>query len=187
MIWWIKQIDWMIFVYWEWWISIEATKICYFGLALSGIGSQPTRLSDVLNLKNVKTIWGIKLIFCLHWSYKNIILFWFMPGNTLGQSVCRIFYFVWLVNLNTGGPLLYCTCLSSIATETLLRRNTRLHNLQLIPYQECDLWIYEGLAFVLHFLFWALVALDEDDDPATAEEFWILSFSLFVVVDAKIF
>ena len=71
MIWWIEQIDWMIFVYWEWWISIEATKICYFGLALSGIGSQPTRLSDVLNLRNLKTIWGIKLIFCFHWSYKK--------------------------------------------------------------------------------------------------------------------
>ena len=34
-------------------------------------------------------------------------------------------------------------------------------------------------------LFWALVTPDEDDDPATAEEFWILSFSLFV--DAKIY
>ena len=32
---------------------------------------QPTRLSDVLNLKNLKTIWGIKLIFCFHWSYKK--------------------------------------------------------------------------------------------------------------------
>ena len=32
--------------------------------------------------------------------------------NTLGQSVCRIFYFwlVWLVKFNTGVPLLHCTC-----------------------------------------------------------------------------
>ena len=32
--------------------------------------------------------------------------------NTFGQSVCRIFYFwlVWLVKLNTGSPLLHCTC-----------------------------------------------------------------------------
>ena len=37
----------MIFIYWEWPISIEATKICYFGLALFGIGSHPTRLPDV--------------------------------------------------------------------------------------------------------------------------------------------
>ena len=68
---------------------------------MSGKGSQPTRLSDVLNLKNVKTIWGIKLIFCFYWSYKNIILFWVMLENTLDQSVCRIFYFrfVWLVIL----------------------------------------------------------------------------------------
>ena len=100
----------MIFVYWEWWISIHATKICCFGLALSGIGSQPTRLSDVLNLKNLKTIWGIKLIFCFHWSYKNM-LFWVMLETTLGQSVCRSFYFwlIWLVNVNAGGPLLHCT------------------------------------------------------------------------------
>ena len=36
--------------------TIEDTKIYSFGLALSGIGSQPTRLSDVLNLKNLKAI-----------------------------------------------------------------------------------------------------------------------------------
>ena len=52
------------------WISIEGTKICYFGLELSSIGSQEIR-SDVLNLKNLKTIWGIKLIVCFHWSYKK--------------------------------------------------------------------------------------------------------------------
>ena len=92
MIWWSEHIDWMIFVYWEWWISIEATKPCYFDLALSGIVSQPTRLSDILNFKNLKIIWGIKLIFCFRWSYKNM-LFWVMPKNTLGQSVCRIFHF----------------------------------------------------------------------------------------------
>ena len=37
-------------------MSIEATKVCYLGLALSGKDSQPTRLSDVLNLRNSKTI-----------------------------------------------------------------------------------------------------------------------------------
>ena len=42
--------------------------------------------------------------------------------NTLGQSVCRIFYFwlVWLVNLDTGGPLLHCTCLSCFSIFLLL-------------------------------------------------------------------
>ena len=112
MMWLIEQIDWMIFVYREWWISIEATKICYFGLALSGIGSLPTRFSDVLNLKHLKTIWGIKLIFCFHWSYKKYHTILGYTRNTPGQSICRIFYFwlVWLVNLNTGGPLLHCTC-----------------------------------------------------------------------------
>ena len=33
--------------------------------------SQPIRLSDVSNLKNSKTIWGIKLSFCFHWSWKR--------------------------------------------------------------------------------------------------------------------
>ena len=71
-----------------------------------------TRLSDVLNLKNLKTVWGIKLIFASIEATKNIILFWVMPENTLSQSVSRIFYFwlVWLVNHFTGGPLLHCTC-----------------------------------------------------------------------------
>ena len=101
----------MIFVYWEWWMSIEATKICYFGLALSGIGSQPTRLSDVLNLKNLKTIEISSWFFASIEATKNI-LFWVMLENTLGQSVCRSFYFwfIWLVNLDTGCPLLHCTC-----------------------------------------------------------------------------
>ena len=112
MIEWIHQSDWMILVYWEWWISIEATKIFYFGLPLSGIGSKPIRLSDVWNLKNLKTIWGIKLIFASIEGTKNVILFWVMLDNTLGQSVYRIFYFwlVWLFNLNIGDPLLRCNC-----------------------------------------------------------------------------
>ena len=40
----------------------EATKICYFELVLPGMDSQPIRLPDVLNLKNLKTIWGIQYI-----------------------------------------------------------------------------------------------------------------------------
>ena len=59
-------------------------------------------------LKILKTIWGIKFIFPSIEATKNI-LFWVMPENTLGQSVCRIVYF-WLVNPNTGGPLPHCTC-----------------------------------------------------------------------------
>ena len=102
----------MIFIYWEWRISIEATKICYFGLALFSIDSHPTRLPDVSNLKNFKNIRSIKLIFASIEATKNIIVFSVALENNLGQSVCRIFYFwlAWLVNHNTGGPLLHCTC-----------------------------------------------------------------------------
>ena len=46
-------------------MSIEATKICHFVLKFTGIGSQPARFSDVLNLKNFITMWGIKLLFLL--------------------------------------------------------------------------------------------------------------------------
>ena len=42
---------------------------------------------------------------------EKICYFGLWPENTVGQSVCRMFYFwlVWLVKLNTGGPLLHCT------------------------------------------------------------------------------
>ena len=43
----------------------------YFGLAVSDIGSQSIRLSDVLNLKSLKIILRIKLIFCFHWSCRT--------------------------------------------------------------------------------------------------------------------
>ena len=101
-----------------------------FWLALSGIGSQPSRLSDVLNLKNLKAIWGFKLIFASIEATKNIVLFWVMPENTLGQSVCRIFYFwlVWLVNRNTGGPLLHCTCFCCIETFHFMLQKRRVYH-----------------------------------------------------------
>ena len=103
MIWWIEQID-GIFVYWKWWISIEATNISYFGLALSGIGFEPTRLSDE-KLEKLKNC-----IFCFHWSYKKYTILGY-TGKFLGQSVCRFFTFdLLLVNLNTRDPLLHCTC-----------------------------------------------------------------------------
>ena len=94
-------------------IYIEVTKICYFGLALSGITSQPIRLSDVLNWRNSKTIWGsYQVDFLLPLKLEEICYFDLWPQNTLGQSVCRIFCFwlVLLVKLNTEEPLLHCTC-----------------------------------------------------------------------------
>ena len=83
-----------------------------FWLALSGIDSQPIRLSDVLNLKKWKTIWGIKLIVCFRWSYKKYLAILGYAAKYSWCISCRIFYFwlVWLVNFNTGGPLLHCTC-----------------------------------------------------------------------------
>ena len=84
----------------------EASKICYFGLALSVIGSQPIRLSDVLNLKKLLCFLPpLKL-------HKISCYFELWPESTLGQSFCRNFYFwlVCLVDLNAGGPLLQYAC-----------------------------------------------------------------------------
>ena len=49
-------------------------------MALSGIGSQPIKLSDVVNLKIPKTKWVVKLIFQLTSieATKSIMLFWVM-------------------------------------------------------------------------------------------------------------
>ena len=67
---------------------------CYFGLALSGIASQPIRLSDVLNLKSSKTIWGIKLIFCLNWSQnKYHAILRYGPKILLANQFAAIFIF----------------------------------------------------------------------------------------------
>ena len=80
---------------------------------MSGIDSQPTRLSNVLNLKNSKTIWGTKSIFCYYWSYEKFhAILGYGPKKLFAESVCRIFYFS-LVNLSTGRPLLPFTCFRS--------------------------------------------------------------------------
>ena len=52
----LHLVIYMLDIYWSY-------KICYLGLALSGMASSPIRWSDILNLKNLKAIWGIKLIF----------------------------------------------------------------------------------------------------------------------------
>ena len=103
---------------------LKLKKICYFGLALSGIGFQPIRFSDVWNLKRLKTIWGITLIFCFHWSCKKICYFGWWLQNTLGRSVCKIFYFrpVWLVNLNSDGVhrwWIFCSGVVSVYFSTI--------------------------------------------------------------------
>ena len=70
--WWIEQTDWITLVYWEWWMSIEATKICYFEPALFFIGFQPTRLSEVLILKKLKNYMTNQVDFLLPLKLQNI-------------------------------------------------------------------------------------------------------------------
>ena len=119
------------------WISIEATKICHFGLALSSIGSHPIRLSNVLKLKKLEIIWGIKLIVCLHWRHKKHHAILAYAAKYSWHISWRNFYFwlVWLVNLNTGGTLLHRTCYfleaQSVCLPYNLTQNVQIVNVKL--------------------------------------------------------
>ena len=107
-------------------ISLEATIICYFGLALLGIGYQRIRLSDVLNLKNMKTVWGNKSIFCFHWSYKKYAILDYDPKILLANQFAGFFTFD-LFELLILIPVVYCcivlvhlgTCATSIFVEII--------------------------------------------------------------------
>ena len=64
-------------------------------------------------LKKLKKDMRYQVDFLLPLKLEEILCYFGLwPQNALGQSVCRIFCFwlVWLVKLNTGGPLLHCTC-----------------------------------------------------------------------------
>ena len=97
------------FVYWEWWISSEATRTCYFGLALSGIGSQSARLSDILNLKSLKTI-RYQVYFLLPLKLQEYTILSYSAKCSWPISLQDFLLLLLLVNLNTGDPLLHCIC-----------------------------------------------------------------------------
>ena len=107
MIWWIEQIHWMIFVYWEWWISIEVTKICYFGLALSGIGSQPTRLS-CFKLKKLKNYMGYQVDFLLPLKLQKISYYFGLCWKMLLANQFVGFFTFDLFDLLTLVPGVHC-------------------------------------------------------------------------------
>ena len=69
-----------------------------------------------LKLKKLKKDMSYQVDFLLPLKLEEIYYFGLWPQDTIGQSVCRIFYFwlVWLVKLNTGGPLLHNTCYSCV-------------------------------------------------------------------------
>ena len=63
-------------------------------------------------LKKLENYMRYQVGFLLPLKFQKICSFGLWSQNTPGQSVCSIFYFlfVWRFNLNTGGPLLHCTC-----------------------------------------------------------------------------
>ena len=55
-------------------LHLVCSYLHHFRLVLADISSQLMRLSDVLKLKNLKTIWGIELSSCLH-CFQDFLLF----------------------------------------------------------------------------------------------------------------
>ena len=115
MIWWIEQIEWFLCTESDGY-PLKLPKFAILGWA--GIFWHRLSTNQIVRcfkLKKLKSYVRYQADFLLFEATKNIMLFWVMPQNNLGQSVCRFFYFwlvwlVWLVNANTGGPLLHCTC-----------------------------------------------------------------------------
>ena len=70
--------------------------------------SQPIRLSDVLNLKNLKTIWVIKLIFCFHGSYRKYHAFLGYDLKILLASQFAGFLTLDLFDMLIFIPRVYC-------------------------------------------------------------------------------
>ena len=62
--------------------------------------------------KKLKHDMSYQVDFLLPLKLEQICYFGLWPQNTIGQSVCRTFYFwlIWFIKRNTGSPLLHCTC-----------------------------------------------------------------------------
>ena len=83
--------------------------LCWAGIVWHRLSAN--QIGRYFKLKKLKNCTRYRLDFLPPLKLQKIyILFWVMLENTLGQSVCRSFYFwlIWLVNI--GGPLPHCTC-----------------------------------------------------------------------------
>ena len=91
--------------------SIEA-MLFWAGIVRHGLSAN--QIVKCFKLKKLKNDMRYQVDFLLQLKLEEILCYFGLwPQTTLGQSVCRIFYFwlVWLVKLNTGGPLLHYTYL----------------------------------------------------------------------------
>ena len=83
----------------------------------AGIVSQRLSTNQIVRcfkLKELKKRYEVSSWFFASLKLEEILCYFGLwSQNTLGQSFCRVFYFwlFWLFKLNTGGPLLHCTCL----------------------------------------------------------------------------
>ena len=69
----------------------------FFWVDIVSIGSQPIRLSNVLCLINLKTMWGVRLVFCFHWSYKTYAILGCDPKILLANQFAECFTFGFLI------------------------------------------------------------------------------------------
>ena len=101
-----------------------------------------------------------------------------MPENTLGQSVCRIFYFwlVWLVNLNTGGPLLHCTCFRFLPGSWLISNRLLIN----ICYKNFSNFRFFKFCFVEVSFFKGSITQRKTKDNYSCNNYWSMFFLLFL-------
>ena len=89
-----SSLKWQIDIYWSY---------KNFRFALSGIGSQPIRLS-CFKLKKLDNYMRYQDDFLFHWSSKNFMLFWVMPLYSLFPE----FFTFELFDLLILVPEVYC-------------------------------------------------------------------------------
>ena len=111
-----RLIEWYLYtetdgwIYWEWVMDIHWNyqNLLAFWTGIFWYRLTANQIVRCFELKKLKNYMRYQVDFFLPLKLEKIYYFGFCQKILF----CRIFYFwlVWLVNLNTGGPLLHCTC-----------------------------------------------------------------------------
>ena len=81
-----------------------------FWTGMSGIGSHPTRLSDILNLKKLKSYMKYQVDFLLPLKVQKYAILDYATIYSWPISLQDFLLLLLLVNLDTGDALLHCIC-----------------------------------------------------------------------------
>ena len=111
MIWWIERIDWIV-VYWVMDIHWSYQNLLFW-TGIVWLGLSTNQIVRCFKLEKRKSYMRYQVDFLPPLKLQKISYYFGLCRTILlANQFCRIFYFwlVWLINLNTGGPLLHCTC-----------------------------------------------------------------------------